>query len=108
MKASNIFNIEKGLSANQEIFETLLSSEKVMIERIISTGQVTPIDEYLNQDFDEWVILLQGTAIISFDKNKKINLEAGDYLFIPAHQNHRVEYTSSIPACIWLAVHIKK
>jgi cupin 2 domain-containing protein len=108
MKASNIFNIEKGLSANREIFETLLSSEKVIIERIISTGQVTPIDEYYDQDFDEWVILLQGTAIISFEENEKTNLEAGDYLFIPEHQKHRVEYTSSIPACIWLAVHIKK
>ena len=34
-----------------------------------------------------------------------IKLTAGDYLFIPAHQKHRVEYTSSRPPCIWLAVH---
>jgi cupin 2 domain-containing protein len=108
MNASNIFKIEKAKSGNQEIFETLIASEEVLIERIISTGQVTPDDEYYDQNYDEWVILLQGIATLSFEKNKKTNLKAGDYLFIPAHQKHRVDYTSSMPACIWLAVHIKK
>ncbi|NEO01320.1 MAG: cupin, partial [Moorea sp. SIO3I7] len=32
-------------------------------------------------------------------------LKPGDYLFIKAHQKHRVEYTSAEPPCIWLAVH---
>jgi cupin 2 domain-containing protein len=32
-------------------------------------------------------------------------LKAGDYLLIPAHCRHRVEYTSADPPCIWLAIH---
>jgi cupin 2 domain-containing protein len=108
MKPSNIFKIGKVKSENQEIFETLISNDNVIIERIISTGQTTPESEYYDQNYDEWVILLQGTAIISFEENKKTNLNTGDYLFIPSHKKHRVEYTSSTPACIWLAVHIKK
>jgi len=108
MKASNIFKIDKVKSINHEVFETLIASEGIVIERIISAGQVTPDDESYDQDYDEWVMLLQGTATISFEKNRKINLKVGDYLFIPAHQKHRVDYTSSMPACIWLAVHIKK
>lgn len=77
----------------------------MLIERIISTGQVTPIGEWYNQDQDEWVILLQGDATLDYFDGSSIQLKAGDYLFIPAHQKHRVEYTSSEPPCIWLAVH---
>ncbi len=106
MRASNIFNIEKKTSVNQEIFETLVACEGVVIERIISTGQVTSENEFYDQDKDEWVILLQGTATISFENDKTINLNTGDYLLIPSHQKHRVEYTSTSPACIWLAVHM--
>jgi cupin 2 domain-containing protein len=51
------------------------------------------------------VILLQGEAVLSYEDSSQIELKAGDYLFIPAHQKHRVEYTSVLPPCIWLAVH---
>ena len=54
---------------------------------------------------DEWVILLPGEASLAYADGSKIKLTAGDYLLIPAHQKHRVEYTSSEPPCIWLAVH---
>jgi len=53
------------------------------------------------------VILLQGEAEISYDDDTRVKLKAGDYLMIPKHQKHRVEYTSNNPPCIWLAVHGK-
>ena len=100
----NIFNLPPELP-KEELFESLVSSNQVLIERIISTGQTTPEGEWYDQEQDEWVILLQGEAVISYFDASRITLKTGDYLFIPAHQKHRVEYTSSEPVCIWLAVH---
>ncbi len=101
---TNIFDLPSSLP-NEELFESIVSTDNILIERIISTGQVTPPGEWYDQDKDEWVILLQGEAALSYADGSKIKLTAGDYLFIPAHQKHRVEYTSSEPPCIWLAIH---
>ena len=100
---TNIFDLPSSLP-NKELFESIVSTDNILIERIISTGQVTPPGEWYDQDKDEWVILLQGEASLAYADGSKIKLTAGDYLFIPAHQKHRVEYTSSEPPCIWLAV----
>ena len=100
----NIFDLPSSLP-HEELFESLISADNILIERIISTGQTTPPGEWYDQDKDEWVILLQGEAVLAYADGSQIKLVAGDYLFIPAHQKHRVEYTSSEPPCIWLAVH---
>ncbi len=101
---NNIFDLPSSLP-NKELFESLVSADNILIERIISTGQTTPPGEWYDQDQDEWVILLQGFASLSYADGSEIKLTKGDYLFIPAHQKHRVEYTSSEPTCIWLAIH---
>jgi cupin 2 domain-containing protein len=89
----------------EEFFETLIPDSCVRIERIISRGQITPAGLWLDQDDDEWVVLLQGKAIIEYPENMKAELEQGDWIFIPAHTKHRVAFTSFDPPCIWLAVH---
>ncbi|MDJ0535792.1 MAG: cupin domain-containing protein [Xenococcaceae cyanobacterium MO_207.B15] len=104
LSMTNIFDLPSSLP-NKELFESIVSTDNILIERIISTGQTTPPEEWYDQAKDEWVILLQGEAILSYADGSQIKLTAGDYLFIPAHQKHRVEYTSSEPPCIWLAVH---
>ncbi len=101
----NIFNLPESLP-DKELFEILHNNENVKIERIISTGQTTPPGQWYDQDQDEWVILLQGKAELSYADGKRIKLRAGDYLFITAHQKHRVEHTSCEPPCIWLAIHL--
>lgn len=101
---TNIFDLPSSLP-NKELFESLVSAGNIRIERIISTGQTTPQGEWYDQDLDEWVILLQGFASLTYADGAEIKLSAGDYLFIPAHLKHRVVYTSSEPPCIWLAVH---
>ena len=88
-----------------EKFEQIVSGKNIQIERIIPTGQTTTSGQWYDQDLDEWVILLQGEAELSYADDTRIKLKAGDYLLIPAHTKHRVEYTSVEPACIWLAVH---
>lgn len=88
-------------------FSELLAKGDVKIERIISTGQITPFDSWYDQEQDEWVILLEGEARLQFSGEDEILLKKGDYLFIKAHEKHRVTYTSVQPACIWLAIHGK-
>ncbi|MFW1676322.1 cupin domain-containing protein [Pontibacter sp. JAM-7] len=90
-----------------EQFDTLLEKSGVKIERIISSGQATPDGEYYDQAWDEWVVLLQGTATIELLADKQtVTLAAGDNYWLPAGCRHRVIYTSSAPKAIWLAVHI--
>ena len=45
-----------------EVFTEILAREGVRIERIVSTGQFTPVDKPYRQDHDEWVLLLAGAA----------------------------------------------
>ena len=47
---------------HEEIVTELLSRKGVRIERIVSTGQSTPADKPYDQDHDEWVLLLTGSA----------------------------------------------
>ena len=73
----NIFDLPPKLPA-EECFEPLASGDKVLIERIISTGQITPVGEWYNQDRDEWVILLQGDTTLGYFDGSNIQLKAGD------------------------------
>lgn len=79
--------------------------KNIQIERIISTGQTTLSGQWYDQITDEWVILLQSEVELSYADDTRIKLRAGDYLLIPVHTKHRVEYISIEPPCIWLAVH---
>jgi len=103
----NLFTLPKSgdLAIQKEFFETLQETENIKIERIISTGQTTPPNQWYDQEKAEWVVLLTGEAELTFENGNIKKLTAGDYLFIPPHQKHRVSYTSVEPACVWLAVH---
>lgn len=102
-KIDNIFELPDKLSS-QELVDSLLDNDRVLIERIVSTGQITPEGEWYDQEQNEWLIVLQGEGELSYVDNSHIKLTTGDYLFIPAHQKHRVEYTSTKPPCIWLTI----
>ncbi len=84
-----------------ELFETLCACGTVLIERIVSSD-ILPDTEY-DQDHDEWVVLLEGSALLSVG-GETVRLARGDYLFLPAHTVHRVLETSK--GAVWLAVHI--
>ncbi len=103
---SNIFkNIPEQLP--DELFECLFKRDNVQIERIISQGHRTPAGQWYDQDCDEWVMLLQGQAIIVYEKDRQsFHLNTGDYLLIPAHTKHRVEWTPADVHTIWLAIHL--
>ncbi|MDB2562606.1 cupin domain-containing protein [Sulfurimonas sp.] len=104
MQVTNIFdNIPKELDA--ELFQDILVKDNLKIQRIVSQGESTNDDKWYIQEDDEWVIVLQGKATISFIDESDINLNSGDYIHIPANKKHKVSWTSSTEQTVWLAVH---
>jgi len=90
----------------QELFEPLLEGGRFRLERIVSTGQVTPVGEWYDQARPEWVVLLTGAARLRFtDPDELIDLRPGDAVNISAHRRHRVEWTDPDCETIWLALH---
>jgi len=90
----------------EEIFETILDNSSFKLIKIVSAGQSTPEGEWYDQEADEWVIMLTGSAGLSFEGHSEIKvLKPGDYLLIPAHTIHRVEWTDSRDKTTWLAIH---
>lgn len=90
----------------EEVCQTLLENPAVRIERILSKGHSSPDLGWYDQEQAEWVLLLQGQARLSFLNGDTLNMSAGDYLLLPAHCKHKVDWTSSEPTCIWLAIHM--
>lgn len=89
-----------------ELCQTLLAAPNLRIERIVSRGHFTEKDAWYDQAWDEWVLVLQGAARLSFKTAPALEMAAGDYALIPAHCLHRVEWTSPDQDTVWLAIHI--
>jgi cupin 2 domain-containing protein len=102
---ANLFvPIPSGISA--EIIQVLLATGNFLLERIVSAGQATPPGEWYDQDTHEWVALLSGGAGLRFeDEAEPRVLSPGDYLLIPAHRRHRVEWTDPETPTVWLVLH---
>jgi len=91
-----------------EVLTTLLEAPNARIERIISLGHASPEGFWYDQVEAEWVVLLKGAARLRFEGDAQpVELKPGDYLNIPAHQRHRVEWTTPEEPTIWLAVHYR-
>lgn len=105
IKSNLLDNIPETIE--REITEVLTQSNSIRIEKIISQGQGSPINFWYDQSENEWVILLRGSAILEFENGEFIQLDEGDYINIPAHTKHRIEWTASYEQNIWLAVFYK-
>jgi cupin 2 domain-containing protein len=101
----NLFaNLPEASHAEQII--ALLSYRNLRIERIVSRGQASPANFWYDQDQAEWVVVLAGSAGLRFeDEASARTLRAGDYVNIPAHRRHRVDWTDATQPTIWLAIH---
>lgn len=94
------------VNAPGEIIEVLLRTGSFWLERIVSTGQTTPAGEWYDQDTNEWILLLAGGARLLLENEPQmIIMKPGDYLHIPKHRRHRVEWTDLSQPTIWLALH---
>ncbi len=87
-----------------EVFEEIVRSAHVRVERILSQGQSSPESGWYDQEENEWVIVLQGSGRLAFDDGSEIELNAGDYINIPARKKHRVSWTAPERVTVWLAV----
>ena len=105
MLANNIYeNIPNHIQ--NEFCEIICHAEHVRIERIVSRGHSSEEGFWYDQEQSEWVILLKGHAKLLFEGIvEPINLQVGDYLNIPSHVKHRVDWTDPDQESVWLAVH---
>lgn len=84
-----------------EAVKILAENGNIRIERIVSTGQVS---DWYDQPETEFVILLEGEAVIEYENHETAAMSKGDTLLIGPHRRHRVSYTSADPPCVWLCV----
>lgn len=105
-QAGSLFaDVPRRLAA--ERLDAVLTLPGVRIERIVSTGQTTPAGEWFDQAWDEWVLVVAGTAEVLLEPEETPRrMTAGDYLFIPARRRHRVTFTDPAQPTIWLAIHM--
>ncbi len=90
----------------EELLTMVLRGENFRVERIVSMGHSTPSDRWYDQELNEWVLLLTGSAGLLFeDEDKPRVLKPGDYLSIPAHRRHRVIWTDPNKYTVWVTIH---
>lgn len=110
MHPSNLF---ESIPANlpEELVEVLAEGRgHVRIVRLVSQGHASVPGFWYDQAEDEWVALLSGRAVLSFEDSatgevRAVALGPGDWLHIPPRARHRVESTDPDAATVWLAVH---
>jgi cupin 2 domain-containing protein len=103
MSVTNLFS-DVPTNLPNELIQTVLTAASVRIERIVSHGHSSPPNFWYDQDRHEWILLVKGAAKLRFD-NEWIEMKPGDFVNIPAHHRHRVEWTTPDEPTIWLAVH---
>jgi mannose-6-phosphate isomerase-like protein (cupin superfamily) len=84
-----------------ERFRELSRIRNVVVESIVSSS--SPDDVEYRQVQDEWVVVLEGAAVLEVD-GAKVRLAPGDWLLLPAATPHRVLMTEA--GTRWLAVHV--
>jgi cupin 2 domain-containing protein len=99
----NLFSPAPQASAAETV-DLLLARPGLRIERIVSLGQASPPGFWYDQPEGEWVLLLQGAALLRFaDETEPRRLMPGDFVEIASHRRHRVEWTDPEQQSLWLA-----
>jgi cupin 2 domain-containing protein len=108
VQAGNLFADISAVATEEEAFNEIFARPGLRIERIISQGQASPPEFWYDQAWNEWVIVLKGSATLQFEDEPATRaLGPGDYVFIPARKRHRVEWTEPQLPTVWLAVHFE-
>ena len=91
----------------EELIDVMAENGGVKIERIVSDGHASPEGFWYDQNENEWVLLISGSAVLSIEREgglEQVEMTPGDYILLPAHRRHRVESTSQTEKTIWMAV----
>ena len=102
MEKYNIFE-QIIVDKNEEKIFEIFKNETIKIEKIVSNGQTSPENFWYEQEKSEFVLLLEGFAILEFE-NREEELKKGDCLNIQAYEKHRVKFTSLDEPTVWFAV----
>lgn len=104
MTPENIFSAVP-VDLEKEVFDVLVSSDAVTIERIISKGHRSPENGWYDQEKNEWVLVLRGGAELTFPDQTTVRLKEGDFINLSSHQKHKVSWTDPNKETFWLTVH---
>lgn len=100
MDVFNLFDHIK-FSDLEEIEEKFFENGKVRAIRTMSLNQVT---DYMVQDEDEVVILMEGLASIETE-TEIVSMKKGDFLFIPKGLRHRViDQDKAVWFCLFVKI----
>ena len=102
MEKYNIFE-QIVVDKEEEKFFEIFKNETIKVEKIVSNGQKSPENFWYEQEQSEFILLLEGFAILEFE-NREVELKKGDCLNIEAMEKHRVKFTSQDEPTIWFAV----
>jgi len=91
---------------DEESVESLIRASGARIERILSRGHASPEGFWYDQEEDEWVVLLRGRARLQIEGRAPLELAPGDWVWLPAHRRHRVDWTDPDVDTVWLAVFV--
>jgi len=106
MSAGSLFATGDVDAGGGEVFDELLRRPGLSISRIVSLGQATPPGHWYDEPMGEWVVLLAGEAGLLIEGEAEARtLQPGDWVDLPPHCRHRVEWTAPDGQTIWLAVH---
>lgn len=100
MKPGNVFEDASPPGAGER-FDELLRHRNLVVERIVSSANITP--SVCVQSQDEWVVLIRGEAEIEV-AGEAVVLKCGDHMFLPSGTTHIVKSASA--GALWLAVHL--
>lgn len=95
------------VNLEKEVVESIVNSQGVRIERIVSYGHTSPETGWYDQEESEWVVVLQGSGTLVFEGSTHQTLKEGDCVNIPAHKKHKVAWTDPLQPTVWLAVFYK-
>lgn len=96
--------IAPNLAQLPEQVSVLLANKAVRIERIVSQGHCSAEGFWYDQVEHEFVLLVSGGAELRIEGEPARTLKAGDWMVLPAHVRHRVEWTDPNQPTVWLAV----
>jgi cupin 2 domain-containing protein len=109
MKRGSLFSeVPEGALPN-ELVQILWHTPNVGVQRIVSHGHTSPAGHWYDQDTDEWVLLVTGRAGLRVEGQEEIlEMGPGDYMLLPAHVRHRVEWTDPERDSVWLTIHVRR
>jgi len=88
---------------NKDIWEFEVFEDGRNITKIIGEPPEYPLHFTVQNDFNEWWVILKGSVNISIDSDNQIVGESGDVIRIPSG-THEIKYTTNLEPCIRLIV----